>query len=105
MHQLRSRGPRPRSATYPDPAGFYRVSIPVGPTFGLASGVWTTNLNTVMKMTRDIQAGTVWVNCYDVFDAAAPFGGFKMSGQGRELGEEGLKAYTESKTVTISLDA
>jgi aldehyde dehydrogenase (NAD+) len=47
----------------------------------------------------------VWVNCYDVFDAAAPFGGFKMSGQGRELGEEGLKAYTESKTVTISLDA
>jgi aldehyde dehydrogenase (NAD+) len=51
-----------------------------------------------------VRAGTVWVNCYDVFDAAAPFGGFKMSGQGRELGEEGLKAYTESKTVTVSLE-
>ena len=46
----------------------------------------------------------MWVNCYDVFDAAAPFGGFKMSGIGRELGERGLDAYTEWKTVTVSLD-
>lgn len=45
----------------------------------------------------------MWVNCYDVFDAAAPFGGFKMSGQGRELGERGLDAYTEWKTVTVAL--
>ena len=52
---------------------------------------------------RPDPAGTVWVNCYDVFDAAAPFGGFKMSGIGRELGEKGLEAYTESKTVTVSL--
>jgi aldehyde dehydrogenase (NAD+) len=44
------------------------------------------------------------VNCYDVFDAAAPFGGFKMSGMGRELGEKGLENYTETKTVTVSLD-
>ena len=51
-----------------------------------------------------IRAGTVWVNCYDVFDAGAPFGGFKMSGLGRELGEKGLEAYTETKTVTVSLD-
>ena len=50
------------------------------------------------------EAGTVWVNCYDVFDAGAPFGGFKMSGIGRELGEKGLEAYTETKTVTVSLD-
>jgi aldehyde dehydrogenase (NAD+) len=46
----------------------------------------------------------VWVNCYDVFDAAAPFGGFKMSGLGRELGQEGLNNYLETKTVTVALD-
>ena len=52
---------------------------------------------------HELKAGTVWVNCYDVFDAAAPFGGFKMSGMGRELGAEGLKAYLETKTVTVAL--
>ena len=50
-----------------------------------------------------VRAGTVWVNCYDVFDAAAPFGGFKQSGIGRELGEYGLANYTEVKTVTVKL--
>ena len=50
-----------------------------------------------------LRAGTVWVNCYDVFDAAAPFGGFKMSGIGRELGEYGLQNYTEVKTVTVKI--
>ena len=49
------------------------------------------------------EAGTVWINCYDVFDAAAPFGGFKQSGIGRELGEYGLQQYTEVKTVTVKL--
>lgn len=73
--------------------------------YGLAAAVWTRDLTRAHDFARRVRAGTVWVNCYDVFDAAAPFGGFKMSGQGRELGEEGLKAYTESKTVTISLDA
>ena len=50
-----------------------------------------------------VRAGTVWVNCYDVFDAGAPFGGFKMSGIGRELGEYGSANYTEVKTVTVKL--
>ena len=50
-----------------------------------------------------LRAGTVWVNCYDVFDAAAPFGGFKASGIGRELGEKALDNYTELKTVTVAL--
>jgi aldehyde dehydrogenase (NAD+) len=50
-----------------------------------------------------LRAGTVWVNCYDVFDAAAPFGGFKMSGFGRELGEYALELYTEVKTVYVNL--
>ena len=72
--------------------------------YGLAAAVWTNNLKRAHDFAARVRAGTVWINCYDVFDAAAPFGGFKMSGYGRELGEEGLKPYVESKTVTISLD-
>ncbi|QDS95488.1 Aldehyde dehydrogenase PuuC [Roseimaritima multifibrata] len=71
--------------------------------YGLAAAVWTRDISKAHDYAARVRAGTVWVNCYDVFDAAAPFGGFKMSGYGRELGEEGLKAYTESKTVTIAL--
>ena len=71
--------------------------------FGLAAAIWTRDVSLAHEFAARVRAGTIWVNCYDVFDAAAPFGGFKMSGYGRELGEEGLKAYTESKTVTIAL--
>ena len=71
--------------------------------FGLAAAIWTRDVAKAHDFARRVRAGTVWVNCYDVFDAAAPFGGFKMSGQGRELGEEGLRPYTETKTVTVSL--
>ncbi len=72
--------------------------------YGLAAAVWTRDIAKAHKLAAKIKAGTVWVNCYDVFDAAAPFGGFKMSGLGRELGEKGLEAYTETKTVTVSLN-
>ena len=71
--------------------------------FGLAAAVWTSDVTKAHRVAAAVRAGTVWVNCYDVFDAAAPFGGFKFSGMGRELGEAGLQAYTENKTVTMNL--
>jgi aldehyde dehydrogenase (NAD+) len=72
--------------------------------YGLAAAVWTRDIGKAHAIANRVRAGTVWVNCYDVFDAAAPFGGFKQSGIGRELGEKALDNYTEHKTVTIALD-
>jgi aldehyde dehydrogenase (NAD+) len=72
--------------------------------YGLAAAVWTRDIGKAHAIADRVRAGTVWVNCYDVFDAAAPFGGFKSSGLGRELGEKALDNYTELKTVTVALD-
>jgi len=72
-------------------------------TYGLAAAVWTRDIGKALAISNNVKAGTVWVNCFDVFDAAAPFGGYKQSGIGREMGEYALQQYTEVKTVTIKV--
>ncbi len=71
--------------------------------YGLAASVWTKDISAAHKMARKIKAGTIWVNCHNIFDAALPFGGYKQSGWGREMGAEVLNNYTEVKAVTIKL--
>jgi aldehyde dehydrogenase (NAD+) len=71
--------------------------------YGLAAAVWTKDIDKAHLFAKQVKAGTVWVNCYHVVDTTTPFGGFKMSGQGRENGEAALEHYTELKTVTVKL--
>jgi acyl-CoA reductase-like NAD-dependent aldehyde dehydrogenase len=71
--------------------------------YGLAAGVWTSDVKKAHKVAAALKAGVVWVNTYNQFDAAAPFGGYKQSGYGREMGHAVLDAYTQTKTVWINL--
>jgi aldehyde dehydrogenase (NAD+) len=73
--------------------------------FGLAAGICTRDVGTALSAARDLEAGTVWINCYDNFDLAAPFGGYKESGWGREKGEYALDNYTEVKCVMMPMDS
>ena len=71
--------------------------------YGLAAGVWTQDISKAHRFAQAVKAGTVWVNGYGYFDAAAPFGGYKESGFGREMGKEALELYTQVKTVWVGL--
>lgn len=74
-------------------------------TYGLAAGVWTQDLKKAHYVAHGIKAGTIWVNCYNVFDAASPFGGYKQSGIGREMGSYALDNYTEVKSVWVNMES
>ena len=71
--------------------------------YGLAAGVWTRDIQKAHRVARAIKAGTVWINTYNCYDAAAPFGGYKASGFGRDLGAEALEGFLETKTVWVAL--
>ena len=71
--------------------------------YGLAAGIWTQDISKAFRVARAIRAGTVWVNTYNLYDSSAPFGGYKASGFGRDLGREALDGYTETKTVWMGL--
>jgi phenylacetaldehyde dehydrogenase len=71
--------------------------------YGLAAGIWTKDMSKGHSLAARLKAGTVWINCYNIFDAALPFGGYKQSGWGREMGEAVLEHYTETKAITIRL--
>jgi aldehyde dehydrogenase (NAD+) len=71
-------------------------------TYGLAAGVWTQNMKTAFTVAHKLKAGSVWINCYNMFDAASPFGGYKQSGIGREMGQYALDNYTQIKSVWVN---
>ena len=71
--------------------------------YGLAAGIWTRDIKKALRAAKAVQAGTIWINTYNMYDAASPFGGFKQSGFGRDLGMHALEGYTQVKSVWVDL--
>jgi len=71
--------------------------------YGLAAAVWTKDIKKAHRVARELKAGTVWINTYNIYDVASPFGGYKQSGFGRELGMHALEHYTQVKSVWVDL--
>jgi phenylacetaldehyde dehydrogenase len=94
-------GPVVSAVPFSDPAEILKLANDT--RYGLASAVWTRDISTAHRIAAKLRAGTVWINCYNVFDAALPFGGYKQSGWGRESGQEALNLYTETKAVCAQI--
>ena len=73
-------------------------------SYGLSAGLWTKDVTLAHDTARRLRAGTIWINCYNAFDVAVPFGGYKESGFGRELGKAALDLYTEQKAVWVGMN-
>jgi aldehyde dehydrogenase (NAD+) len=80
------------------------IQIANATIYGLAAGVWTSNIRRALAMSERLEAGTVWVNCYRVTSYMTPFGGFKRSGFGREGGMEAIREYLQTKSVWIDIE-
>jgi phenylacetaldehyde dehydrogenase len=94
-------GPVVTAIPFRDPAEL--VTQANNTEYGLAAGIWTRDIQKAHRLASQLRAGTVWINCYNIFDAALPFGGYKQSGWGREMGHEVLEQYTEVKAVCAAL--
>ena len=94
-------GPVVTAIPFTDPADLLKKANDT--VYGLAAGIWTKDISKAHRLAAQLRAGTVWINCYNVFDAAMPFGGYKQSGWGREMGHEALEMYTEVKSVCTGL--
>lgn len=79
------------------------ISVANDSEYGLAAAVHTKSSKIAAQMSRDLEAGTIWINCYNVIGESVPFGGFKQSGIGRELGEAGLYEYLQVKSVIMNV--
>jgi phenylacetaldehyde dehydrogenase len=71
--------------------------------YGLGAGVWTSNIRTAHRLAERLQAGSVWINCFNLVDPATPFGGVKQSGWGREMGRYAMEMYSETKSVWVNI--
>jgi phenylacetaldehyde dehydrogenase len=101
VYQEEIFGPVVSAIPFSDPG---EVQVAANDTiYGLAAGIWTRDIGKAHSLAEQLRAGTVWINCFNVFDAALPFGGYKQSGWGREMGHEVLENYTETKSVCVRI--